>query len=397
MNVLVICGEYPLGGGGFGSYVKSLAPALTQRGHEVHVLSCLPGQDHADELEDGVWVHRRGQVRVRTGLGRLLGGPVTRDRLVASVSTWVAARKLGVRFDVLEIADWGAEGLILGLVGSTPTVAQLHTPLCIISQHNGVSRQRDVYFADKLERLAVRRARVVTSPSELLVSALQRTGWLGRRQVRVMRNPVDLRRWADIPPPDATAPTVLAVGRVEHLKGSEVLVDAAALLARAVENLSVVFIGRSSGEREGRSYRESLMDRARTLAAPCRFVEQVPRSELGAWYRAARVVAVPSLWDNLPMGGLEAMAAGRPVVCTWGTGLAEIVDNSGAGAVVPAGDAQALANALLPFVTDPSVASVGGARSRAVVVEHCVPERIAEQRERCYLEACGRQSSTQAQ
>jgi glycosyltransferase involved in cell wall biosynthesis len=81
------------------------------------------------------------------------------------------------------------------------------------------------------------------------------------------------------------------------------------------------------------------------------------------------------------------MASGRPVVCSSGTGLAELVAGSAAGTVVPSDDADLLARALLPYVRDPEVARIAGEHARRLVRTACSPERIADEREDCYREA----------
>jgi glycogen(starch) synthase len=84
------------------------------------------------------------------------------------------------------------------------------------------------------------------------------------------------------------------------------------------------------------------------------------------------------------------MAAGRPVVCTSETGVAEILEGTVAGAIVPPDDPEALAAALAPYLSDASLAAEAGARARELVSMHCSPERIAEERERCYREVASR-------
>jgi glycosyltransferase involved in cell wall biosynthesis len=125
-----------------------------------------------------------------------------------------------------------------------------------------------------------------------------------------------------------------------------------------VPGLEIVFVGRSN-LRNGGSYKDWLVKLAREHHAPCRFVDEVPRHELGAWYGSSRVVALCSRYDNFPFVGLEAMSAGRPVVCTTATGTAEIMGGSGAGTVVPVDDVESLAAALRRYLTE----SVGS-RSR---------------------------------
>jgi glycogen synthase len=388
MKILFLSMEYPpeTGGGGIGSYVATIAPALAARGHEVHVLSCVSRQSSSDTMDRGVWVHRRPQIRVK-GSSRVFGRmfPETVPRLLTPASTFVHYRRIGVRFDVIEAPEWMAEGLFLAR--TRPLVTHLHTPVHLTSHHNGRGTGEDVRAADRLERLSARRAALVTAPSRLLVRQLDRSGWLNGSPTRVVPYPIDLERWSSCPPVGSTGPTVLAVGRLEARKSPETLVDAAAELAPTIPGLEVVFVGRSSGTREGRSYRAWLEDRARREGAPCRFVEYVPRGDLAEWYGRARVVALPSRFDNYPMVGLEAMASGRPMVCTTQTGMAELIVGSGAGAVVPPLDAEALAAGLRPYLVDASTAVRAGETARAVVTESCAPAVVAEERERCYMAA----------
>jgi glycosyltransferase involved in cell wall biosynthesis len=164
-------------------------------------------------------------------------------------------------------------------------------------------------------------------------------------------------------------------------------VDAAAVLAAEVQGLEVIFVGRSAEWRNGLPYRAWLDARARACGAPCRFVEQVPRQELARWYAAARVIVVTSTFESLGMVALEAMASGRAVVCTDNTGSAELLAGTGAGAVVPVGDADRLVRALRPYLLNAELAALAGDRAQHVVAEHCDPERIAELRESCYQDA----------
>jgi glycosyltransferase involved in cell wall biosynthesis len=339
-------------------------------------------------MDRGVWIHRRPQIRVK-GSSRLLGRifPDAIPRIMTATSTFVQHRRLGVRFDVIEAPDWMAEGLFL--TRATPVVAHLHTPVHVVARHRGRPPGRGLGIADRLERASVRRAAIVSSPSRMLSEHLLRSGWLDGKRVRLVRNPIDLKRWSSCPPADGTGPVVLSVGRVEARKSPETLVEAAARLVPEVPGLEVVYVGRSNGERAGQPYRDWVQSRARRMGSPCRFVESVPRDELQGWYERARIVVVSSTFDNFPMAGLEAMAAGRAVVCTSETGLAEIVTPT-AGSVVRPGDPEGLAAALRPYLADQTLAARAGRAARAIVAEQCAPEVVAEAREQCYVAAIER-------
>jgi glycogen synthase len=326
-------------------------------------------------------------------LGFLLRSRGAAVRVYTALSCWRECRRLGLRFDVVEAPDYMAEGLVLAVLGTTPMVGHLHSPERLVNRRASQELPWDLRLVDALERFAVRRADVVTAPSWLLVHTLQANAWLAERRcyphdgVQVIRYPIELDLWGAAPEAAGTTPTVLAVGRLDHRKAPEVLVDAAAELATKIQGLEVVFVGPSVQRPDGVPTREWLTARARASGAPCRIVEYVPREDLTSWYAAARVVVVASTFDNFPMVALEAMASRRAVVCTDRTGSAELLAGTGAGGVVPVGDAGRLAQALLPYLLDSELAAHAGRRARRVAAEHCNPERIAELREACYEEA----------
>jgi glycogen synthase len=391
LRVLFLSREYPpeTGGGGIGSYVEAMARTFVQRGHEVHVLSCVPGQAADDQVRAGVHLHRRGVPRLLPKIRNRV--PSSAFRVEGAVACYREYLRLRVEVDVIEAPDWMAEGLVFGIRRRRPLVVHLHTPLLIVGRTNPGSFQwtRDGRLATLVERFAVHRADLVTSPSKRLAADLVRDGWLRDGEPRIIRYPLEGKLWELLPPAESSPPRVLATGRLEARKAPEVLVRASALLVHDVPGLEIVFVGRS-GLRNGASYRDWLMKLARELGAPCRFVDEVPRQELGAWYGSSRVVALCSRYDNFPFVGLEAMSAGRPVVCTTATGTAEIVEGTGAGAVVPVDDAESLAAALRRYLVDPSAAGRAGDEARSVVGHHCSPALIAEQREACYWEAVSR-------
>jgi glycogen(starch) synthase len=386
LRILFLSREYPpeTGGGGIGSYVETMAQTLADRGHEVHVLSCVERQKSSDILVRGVHLHRRGVRRLLPKARSRF--PALVSRIEGAFSCYLESRLLPPA-DIVEAPDWRAEGLAFALLRSRPLVLHLHTPLLLLDRHNPNSRlTRDQRLAARLERVAVRRADLVTSPSLLLLRDLTSEGWLDGVQTRIVRLPIDLRDWESLPLPDCCPPRLLAVGRLEARKAPEIVVQAAALLSAELPELEVVFIG-GSEPRNSRSYRDWLVGLAGELQVRCRFVGYVPRAELPAWYGSARAVVVASRYDNFPVAGLEGMAAARPVVCTNATGTAEMLGGTDAGAVVDPNDPNALARALRPYLRDAAAAADAGRAGRMIVKRLCSPERIAQEREDCYREA----------
>jgi glycosyltransferase involved in cell wall biosynthesis len=383
MRILFLSIEYPPESpNGIGSYAVEIGAALAQRGHEVHVLSCIPGQQVTDYHDGAVVVHRRTETRAGR-FGRLLGGSRAEARLRHAVACWQEARALGIEFDVIETPEWMAEGLLFALA-RRPVVTFLHSPLALTSPFSAGQVGRDLRMANALERLVTACARAVTAPSHLVVERLRAQGWLARRDVEVIRYPISPTEWTAERPVADTAPVTLFTGRLERLKAPEVLVDAMAQISDQIPEAAAWLAGRTADEVDGRGYGEWLADRIATLAAPCRLLGEQRREAVQALVSSARVIAVPSRYESFSYSGLEALAAGRPVVCTSATGLAEIVQGTGAGQVVPPDDPQALASGLRPYLEDAHLAARAGEKGRALAARLCSAPSVAAEREKVY-------------
>jgi glycosyltransferase involved in cell wall biosynthesis len=412
MRILLLTVGYPPNASGLhGSaiYVRNTGHALAARGNDVHVLDCTGVRhDSRVETDGGVTVHRARPMRAR-GLDRIrrVLPPRTRAALDTRRRTWVterfqadrvmrrvinayqyhrAFRGLGLQFDVVESPGMSLE-LFFGLLRPTPLVVHLHTPpgLELMFEQGHLSWRARV--ADEVDRFSARRADVLTSGSHMMVDALRDRGWLAADEPRVIPLTIDAAPWSVVPSVRDTAPVVLTVGRLDARKAPEVLVEGAARLREHIDDLEVVFVGHGGRPNE---YRDRLVDLARQTGAPCRFEDQIPDEELMARYASARVVAIPSRSESFSLAGLEAMAAGRPVVCTSRVGLAELIEGTGAGTVVEPDDPVALAAGLRPYLEDRALAAEAGERARAVVTTRLAPARIAQEREVAYEEAIRR-------
>jgi len=126
-------------------------------------------------------------------------------------------------------------------------------------------------------------------------------------------------------------PIVLFVGRIERDKGSEVLPQ---IVASIPSHCRMVIVG--EGDKKS-----SLVKSIRELGISNRvdFFDWLTREELAKKYLSARVVVLPSLWEE-PFGrvGIEAMAAGKPVVAFNCGGVSDWLENNINGFLVPKGD-----------------------------------------------------------
>ena len=147
---------------------------------------------------------------------------------------------------------------------------------------------------------------------------------------------IDLSHFA--PGHEERTTDVLFVGRFHPRKGIREL---RAALDR-LPPLSVVLCGGGGDRREVRDIRawiESTRHRVRLRI-------DVPHAEIPSFYREARLLVVPSLYEPFGMVAVEGMASGTPVVASRVGGLSDHVRDGEEGFLVPPGDPGALADAI---------------------------------------------------
>ena len=145
---------------------------------------------------------------------------------------------------------------------------------------------------------------------------------------------------------------VLHIGRLVPKKGTDLLLEAIALVRASAPTIRLVIIGdgplRSGLERLS----ESL-----GLSSAVRFVGALPPDEVADWLKRAWLVAAPSRTapdgdsEGLPTVLVEAAASGVPAIASRHSGIPEAVIDDRTGLLVPEGDLGALAQALAALLS----------------------------------------------
>ena len=166
---------------------------------------------------------------------------------------------------------------------------------------------------------------------------------------------------------DGSRPIVLATARLAAQKGLGYLLDAVSELP-AIQ-LVIAGDGPDLGDLEAQAQRLALGDRVDFLGH---------RDDVAELLACADVVALPSLYEGLPLSVLEAMAAGKPVVATAIGGTDEAIVDGETGVLVEPRDAAALAEALDGLISDPARAARLGAAGRRHVEENFASAQMVE-------------------
>jgi glycosyltransferase involved in cell wall biosynthesis len=156
---------------------------------------------------------------------------------------------------------------------------------------------------------------------------------------------------------------LLFVGRLDHQKGANLLIDAASQLLPHWPEYDLVLVGEGSE----RTKLETQVAR-RGLASRIHFAGWRP--DVASCLAAAELVVLPSRYEGMSNVLLEAMAAGKPVVATIVEGVAEVLGPLTQQQTCAAESAPALANAIDQLLRDPRALSTLGEANRARVAEH---------------------------
>jgi len=132
---------------------------------------------------------------------------------------------------------------------------------------------------------------------------------------------------------------IACVGRLEHVKGFDLAIDAVHELANEVNDLRLVIIGDGS-------LKAALLEQIAELGLSDHVSLSGFRDDIASYLAHADVVLMPSRHEGLPFVLLESMALGTPVVAANTGGLAETLTDGESGLLFPVGDVRELARAL---------------------------------------------------
>jgi len=160
-------------------------------------------------------------------------------------------------------------------------------------------------------------------------------------KVEVVRCGLDASFFAAPPAPAPDSHRFVCVGRLVEQKGQLLLVEAAHRLAKRGVDLELVLVG----DGEMRTTIQALIARY-GLQDRIRITGSVSNHQVRAEILASRALVLPSFAEGLPVVIMEAMALRRPIISTFVAGIPELVVPGEHGWLVPAGDIDALVEAM---------------------------------------------------
>jgi glycosyltransferase involved in cell wall biosynthesis len=225
-------------------------------------------------------------------------------------------------------------------------------------------------------REKLRRAAVVVAVSSFARSQLYR--WVEPvhwPKIRVVHCGLEDAFPADAATPLPLRPRLVCVARLAEQKGQLLLLEAAHRLVERGTDFELVLAG--DGE-----LRETIEARIATLGLGNNvyITGWISSERVRAELLAARALVLASFAEGLPGVVMEAMALRRPVITTYVAGIPELVRPGDNGWLVPAGDVDALADAMAACLASPaeSLARMGDSARRRVLERHDIDTEAAK-------------------
>ena len=403
------CPLATLGGkdtGGMNVYVRELTRILGHMGVRVDVFTRSQDEHVPHILHD--LGHGNRVVHVPAGPEV----PLAKKELAAYLPEFVAgiqkfAQEKGIRYDLIHSHYWmsGLAGLELKSAWGTRVIHMFHTL--------GLMKNRVAQSPSELEgEYRIGGERQVLAGVDRIVAAtpaeLAQLQWLygaDTRNVVVIPPGVDLCHFYPIPSDEAKAyigvppedRMLLFVGRIEPLKGLDILLEALGRYCkqREPQDPSRLFLAIIGGEPDASPEKMTAeMTRLQALrerygiADLVTFLGRRSQDTLPYYYSAAEAVVMPSHYESFGMVALEAMACGTPVVASQVGGLAFLVKDGETGFTVPAGDPDALCNRLKALIGDSALRRRMGENATAFAQQYGW-EKIAGRMIQLYEELLG--------
>jgi len=349
MKICLVSQEYPpeTGGGGIGTQTFLKARGLSQRGHEVHVVSTSWDGTARCMQDGGATIHRIPEV--------VLNVPGFEQSTYWLAYSSAVAGKLHalsqeVAFDIMQFPEYCGEGFIYQtdsyVYRRAKYVVQLHGPLAMFREHMGWPERGGTLdeIGCFMERTVIHRADKVLASSHNTARFCSVEYEYPLEDIEVIHSAVDTAEFKPLSQErDGHFPRVLFVGNLVDSKGFTNTVRAILRLRSVYPQIQLRAIGRPDTHLV-----DAVKDQIAESSAEDNFdlVGYVPHSELPNHYRWCDFFAGPSVYEPGPGNTyLEAMACGRPVVACNSGGAPEAVLDGETGILTSPGNLDELVHA----------------------------------------------------
>lgn len=348
-------------------------------GAEMHLLSQVRGQAQRGHQPSVCYLKGQGSLRadfLAVGAQRvehLSLGPAFPWRL----GRWARSQDIVhthlLKADMAVAAISGLSGWNHKLVSSKHNDEQVLRRPWVSHVHGCLGRapRRTIVLSDHVGRFIERYGRIAPERLQRIYYGLDPSPFLSAAQA----SPAEHQRCRQEFGFAAHDVIAICVARFAAQKAHSVLLRAFAQARQQDPRLALLLVG-DDPFGSGRTQAEAL---AQALGLGARCVFAGIRRDVPRLVAASDVFVMSSLWEGLGLVFLEAMAAGKPVLSTQVSAIPEVVVAGETGLLVPPGEVEPLAQALVRLGGDPKLREQLGLKGRQRVLERFNLDRMVEE------------------
>lgn len=183
----------------------------------------------------------------------------------------------------------------------------------------------------------------------------------------------------------------VAIGRLVHVKGYDVLIEAAFIAKEKSDKLVVVIVG----EGEERSKLEFQID-ALNLKETVILIGYQSHENVLSIIKSSDFFIMPSRYEGTPVALLEAAALGKPIIASNSGGIPELVKNEVHALLVPPENPKILAEAINKLYLNQNIANILGSAAKKMVQEKFSLKMQVSQTINAYQKAFDNHKKTKA-
>jgi len=345
-------------GGGPEAYTKIISPWLLKKGHSVSIIFVTGPKQQKLIYPEDVNVYYVSPTKYHYYLSKVLGGFRNWPLRLRSVESERAVRKVLKRIDstsTIDLIEVTEDYPVSWLSKRRPVLVRAHgSAWAFRDQCQDGDRTYDSFLVNQASK-QFSLAGKVSPLSRDYAKTLSEICDLPMDAFSPIPYPIDTHIFS----PEGEAaelqgkPVLMSIGRLEHRKGTDVLVRSMNRVWEEFQDARLLLLGKLAGFTKDDLLSLVPESKRDQIVFPG-FIEH---SKIPAYLRAVDLYLTPTQYETLGYTILEAMACGKAVIsCNVGA-VPELISHGENGLLVPFGDHERLSGAIIKLLKDQKLRS----------------------------------------
>lgn len=357
---------------GFGDYLFEFSMRQMRMGHKVDVLTWNKNKRCSEEsVADGFTIHRL------SGINFSIDGAITEYPYLPRLPNTIAQLKPEIIHAESHLFLTTVQAVKQSKKLGVPSVVTVHG---VMAKRSAVINLIQYSYLSTLGLWIFKNADRIICLTESDAREIIRYGCPSEK-IRIIPNAVDANCFRS--GNECQKNSVMWVGRFVPEKGLNYLIEAAKIVSTKFKNVEFMLVGYGPLK----ANIAKLACDYGLLNNSVRFGGPYDRRQIPSILCKAKIFVLPSLKEGLPLSLLEAMACGKAVVASDISGINDVIMNGKNGLLIPAGNPEALADAVLTVLNDENLRGRLGRNARQLMVERYSWNIVTNKIEKVYNDA----------